>query len=98
MSSASDVEWQLAEGSRLHWVSWDREYVVFNEGSGDTHFLDSFSAEILKVLEQFPGPEPALIERVADCLDLYPDAGLERRIRDAIQKFREAGLVDPARA
>jgi len=95
MDSASDVEWELAEGSRLHWISWDDEYVIFDEGSGDTHLLDLMTAEVLRALEQSPGAESALIERVAVRLDIDPDAALERRIREAIQKFREAGLVQP---
>lgn len=95
MGSASDVEWELAEGSRLHWICWDDEYVVFDEGSGDTHLLDLLAAEVLKVLEQGPGAEPALVERVAARLDIEPDAELERRIGEAIQKFRAVGLVEP---
>jgi PqqD family protein of HPr-rel-A system len=96
MDSASDLEWALAEGSRLHWVFWDDEYVVFDEGSGDTHLLDFLTAEVLKVLEQSRGDVPALVGRVAARLDLDPDADLERRIREAIERFREAGLVEPA--
>ena len=95
MDSASDLEWALAEGSRLHWISWDDECVVFDEGSGDTHLLDFLTAEVLKVLEQSRGPVPALVGRVAARLDLDPDADLERRIREAMERFREAGLVEP---
>ena len=94
MDSASDPEWELAEGSRLHWVSWDDEHVVFDEGSGNTHLLDFLTAEVLKVLEQSRGAVPALVGRVAARLDLDPDADLERRIREAVERFREAGLVE----
>jgi PqqD family protein of HPr-rel-A system len=97
MDPVSDLEWELAENSRLHWVCWDDEYVAFDEGSGDTHLLDLVTAEVLKVLEQSPGALPALIERVAARLDVDPDADLERRIREAIETFREAGLVEPTR-
>jgi len=95
MDSASELEWELAEGSRLHWASWDDEYVVFDEGSGNTHLLDFLTAEVLKALEQSRGAVPALIERVAARLDLDPDADLERRIREVVERFREAGLVEP---
>jgi PqqD family protein of HPr-rel-A system len=91
----SDLEWELAAGSRLHWVSWDDEYVVFDEGSGNTHLLDFLTAEVLKALEQARGAVPALVGRVATRLDLDADADLERRIREVVERFREAGLVEP---
>jgi PqqD family protein of HPr-rel-A system len=97
MSPVSDAEWELAEGCRLHWISWDDEYVVFDEGSGDTHLLDFLAFEVLKVLEQSSGSEQALVERVVARLGLDPDIDLERRIREAIAKFRDAGLVEQIR-
>ena len=97
MSPVPDGEWELAEGCRLHWISWDDEYVVFDEGSGDTHLLDFLASEVLKVLEQSSGSEQALVERVVARLGLDPDIDLERRIREAIAKFRDAGLVEQIR-
>jgi PqqD family protein of HPr-rel-A system len=97
MPPASDGECELAEGCRLHWIFWDDEYVVFDEGSGDTHLLDVLSGEVLKVLEQSPGFEQVLTERVAARLGLVLDVHLQRRVREAIEKFRDAGLVEQIR-
>ena len=97
MATGSSEKWELAEGCRLHWISWDDEYVVFDEGSGDTHLLDVLAAEVLKVLEQSPRYEQALTERVLARLGLDAVVDVERRIREAIQKFRDAGLVEQVR-
>lgn len=94
MSPPSNGEWELAEGCRLHWICWDDEYVVFDEGSGDTHLLDLLSGEVLKVLQQSPGVEQVLIERVVARLGLVLDVHLQCRVREAIEKFRYVGLVE----
>ena len=61
--TSSEASWQLAEGCRLHWKAWDDEFVIFDEGSGDTHLLDPLAAEFLKVLEESPGEVPGLARR-----------------------------------
>jgi PqqD family protein of HPr-rel-A system len=97
MSPASEARWELAQGSQLHWKSWDDEFVVFDEGSGDTHLLDPLAAEVLKTLEEAPGDVPSLIARVASRLGIERAPEIERHIRATIQRFHEAGLAEPAR-
>jgi PqqD family protein of HPr-rel-A system len=97
MSPASEPRWELAQGSQLHWKCWDDEFVVFDEGSGDTHLLDALAAEVLKALEDAPGDVPTLIARVAGRLRIEPDPEIERHIRATMQRFREAGLAERTR-
>ncbi len=92
-----DVNWQLAEGCRLHWKAWDQEFVVFDEGSGDTHLLDPLAAEVLKALEESPGEVPGLARRVVARLDLARDTDLHERVRELVERFVVAGLVERAR-
>jgi PqqD family protein of HPr-rel-A system len=87
----------LAEGCRLHWKAWDDEFVIFDEGSGDTHLLDPLAAEFLKVLEESPGEVPGLARRLGARLDLARDADLTRRVRELVERFVAVGLVEPAR-
>jgi PqqD family protein of HPr-rel-A system len=96
MCPTSEARWELAEGSQLHWKSWDDEFVVFDEGSGDTHLLDPLAAEVLKALEEAPGDVPALIARVGR-LGIERDPEIERHVRATIQRFLEAGLAEPVR-
>src|SRR5258707_7026892 len=46
----SDLEWELAAGSRLHWVSWDDEYVVFDRSEEHTSELQSRQYLVCRLL------------------------------------------------
>jgi PqqD family protein of HPr-rel-A system len=98
-SASSEISgpWQLAEGCRLHWKAWDDEFVIFDEGSGDTHLLDPLAAEVLKLLEQSPGDVADLARRTVARLDLAPDPDLAARVLELVRRFAAAGLVEPAR-
>lgn len=71
--------------------------MVFDEGSGDTHLLDPLSAEVLKVLEESPGELSGLARRVVSRLEVAPDSDLTPRVRELVERFVAAGLVEPVR-
>ena len=87
--------WQVSEGSCLLWNSWDNEYVVFDDGSGDTHLLDLVAGEVLKVLQEAPADSSQVTARVALRLDATPVVELAGRVQETIRKFREVGLIEP---
>jgi len=89
------VLWQISEGSRLSWKLWDDEYVVFDHGSGNTHFLDLFSGEILRELEAGSADAEELARRLASDLDAAPEQDLAARIQDTLARLERAGLVEP---
>ena len=60
------VIWRLAPGQRLLHRCWDGECVIYNDLSGDTHVLDEFTFELLRLLQARPQTAPAL----AAALDL----------------------------
>jgi PqqD family protein of HPr-rel-A system len=71
--------------------------VIFDEGSGDTHLLDSVAAELLKVVEESPGQVPTLARRLVARLDLELDADLTGRVRELVDRFVAVGLVEAER-
>ena len=49
-------QWRITQGVSLLWRSWDDEFIVLNSTSGDTHQLDSFTAELLGFIEKSSVP------------------------------------------
>ena len=54
------VIWRLAPGQRLLHRCWDGECVIYNDLSGDTHLLDEFTIELLRLLQAVPQTAPSL--------------------------------------
>ena len=57
---------RLSPGVALHWRHWDHEFVVFDEGSGQTHQLDALTACALLCIEDGVADSDALAARLAE--------------------------------
>jgi hypothetical protein len=56
--------------------------------------LDPLAAEVLKALEERPADVPALLVR----LGFLEDREIEGHLRATLERFRDIGLVEPARS
>lgn len=97
MASDSDSVWTIADSVRLHWRHWDDEYVVFNDGSGDTHLLGFVGAAILKELEARPAQLGDLSRRLAQVLDVPTGSSLPVDLPEVLERFAAQGLVERRR-
>jgi PqqD family protein of HPr-rel-A system len=86
--------WTVPSESRLHWQSWDDEFVVYNSGSGDTHLLDVVAAEALHSLERESANLSELGRRVAAALEIKLDDNLSAHLERLLSDFHRLGLVE----
>ena len=49
-----DRQWKVVSDQALHFRCWNKELVVYNSLSGDTHLLDETAAHILLELQKAP--------------------------------------------
>jgi PqqD family protein of HPr-rel-A system len=68
---------------------------VFNTGSGDTHLLDAFSGEALRILQQSPLHASELTVQVAATLGLEAEHVSLSRIDALLCTFYALGLIEP---
>ena len=91
---ADRVVWALPEMAVLSWRSWDAdEVVVFNEGSGQTHLLDAFSAAVLREVEKGPMPFGSLLRNLSQELGLGSDK-VRTRLAQTVGWFEQLGLAE----
>lgn len=88
--------WRVRPLSRFHWRRWDDGWVVFDEGSGDTHRMDAFSAVALMCLAEEPCDVAELSRQVADETDLPLGQDLSDALGAVIERFSGLGLIEPA--
>lgn len=82
----------------MHWASWNDEYVVFDEGSGQTHQMDSVRAFVLDRLcdgRQSPGK---LAIDLASIPTLADTPNLTDLVETILNEFCGHGLVEVAYA
>jgi len=78
----------------LHWVSWDDEYVVFDESSGQTHQLDSVRAFVLNFLGADAHSFEAILTELATVPVLADVPQLLELLKTILNELSTHGLVE----
>jgi PqqD family protein of HPr-rel-A system len=94
MTSIETAIWKVPSKFQLHWRSWDDEFVVYNNGSGDTHLLDPLAAQALQGLVREQASLSELTVKVANSLEIEPDSELSAYLERLLSDFYKLGLIE----
>jgi len=86
--------WKVISGQDLHFHSWDNEFVVYNNLSGDTHLLSLAAAQILLKLKEAPSNAPLLAIALAPFWQVDPSAELALQIEDILSDLNAIALIE----
>lgn len=86
--------WQLHGGAPLMWVECGGDYIVFHRDSGETHYLNDFSALVLRCMEGGPITASDLCNRLIELLG-DDNPGLVTQLDSLLTRFDQLGLVEP---
>ena len=70
--------------------------MVFNPLSGDTHFLDIVSSELLRTIMTGTATRSQLCEHIAAFLDAPNSSDLQNNVAELVALLDELGLIEPA--
>lgn len=84
--------WLLNPLSSLSFRHFDGEWVVFDEGGGQTYAFDSIAAASLMILEEGETTQEQLVLGVAESLELIPELVVDR-LTQALTELAAFGLV-----
>lgn len=87
--------WKIVSQDRLHWRVWDGEFVVYDNGSGDTHLLSPEGAEILHLLSKHPASVEQVVQHMALKLNVETDESLYAGTKNALTNLDQLGLIQP---
>ena len=88
---------EILTAPKLHWRSWDGEFVAFHELSGDTHRLDAATTALLEDLADSPATEAEVAARVAATWPEEHTATEESPAAQLIRRLRRLSLIVPCR-
>jgi PqqD family protein of HPr-rel-A system len=90
-------KWQVAGNEPLKWRCWAGDYVVFSPLSGQTHFLDIFAGQMLKLIMSCAPSISELRSEAARFLEVEPDDRLTQTVEELLRRLEEVGLIEPVR-
>lgn len=86
--------YQLNAVSRLHWVGWDNEFVVFDETSGQTNCMQPEAALVLDLL----GDGALTIREISEKISAIPgiDGSFSQEffLENVLNELATIGLVE----
>ncbi|WP_310386011.1 HPr-rel-A system PqqD family peptide chaperone [Roseateles sp.] len=85
--------WQLGELTRLSWRNFGTEWLLFDQGTGQTLLLDSLSAAALMALETGPLSGAEIEQQVASDLDLPAPAEHRAVLSESLRFLAELNLI-----
>lgn len=97
MDGASYFLRLAAPPGSLLWREWDDGCVIFNRTTGETHYLDDFTAYLLRLVETAPGTQDTLTDTVCAELGRERSATLEAQIARALRNFETLAVLERAR-
>ncbi len=100
MTSDRETErqrWRVVAPFGLHWLVEGNEAIVYYDGSGDTHLLGRFAADVLRRLEERAVSATELTTEAVEASG-ESDIHLGPAIDEALREFRRLGLIEPSRA
>ncbi|WP_083748656.1 HPr-rel-A system PqqD family peptide chaperone [Pelomonas sp. KK5] len=94
-AGAREERWALAPLVDLHWRRWEREWLVFDSGSGQTHMLDTLDALVLLMLEPGAAAPATIAEAIAAELELDPaeTGDVLERLPESLASLQRLGLT-----
>ena len=94
-SAETPATWRLAPQVALHFRRWDHDWLLFDEGSGQTHQIDTLTALGLMVLEAGAATPAAIAAAVRHEFALEPEQSgeIEQLLSGQLEQLRQVGLV-----
>jgi PqqD family protein of HPr-rel-A system len=88
------MKWRAISSEALHFRTWNDETVVYNSLSGDTHLIDSATAQVLLLLRAGPADAEALAEALAPHFQDIQNADLPIQIEQLLASLDALALIE----
>jgi PqqD family protein of HPr-rel-A system len=88
------TQYDVIKGVNVRCIQWDKDYVIYDQLSGDTHLLDDLSGELIVALSLQAMSGIELLKKLDQLLDEATELDMENYLLDFIDKFQKLGLLD----
>jgi PqqD family protein of HPr-rel-A system len=92
----STIRWRINPDCRFYWKRWGEEYILFNAASNQTHYLNSFGADVLRQLQTEPLTSEQLSQHLVNEYGLPFDENISAYVAEILSNMDELGLIEPS--
>jgi len=85
--------WQTKSPDNLSWHQWNEAFFIFDEQSGQTHFLNELAAYSVRFLSGTVTSAEALYRAILSQYAIEEDPALLKAIQTTLGRLDELGLV-----
>jgi PqqD family protein of HPr-rel-A system len=86
--------WTFNALTALHWQHFEGEWVIFDEGSGQTFVLDVVIAAALMAVESGCRSDAEITQQVLADVPLGDASGLAERLAQGLEFLAQLGLLE----
>jgi len=90
------THWRLGGLTALHWQHFDGDWVIFDDGSGQTIAADPVMAAVLMALESGCTTVDDIEAQVRRDLEAHPSTELTPQLSEGLAFLLQLGLVEAA--
>lgn len=84
----------VCDSSSLIIEEWEEVAVLYHSLSGQTHQLNDFAIEALKLIQENPATISSLAERIAAIFEVEDNAELRSQIEELVREFDNLALIE----
>ncbi|RZL40628.1 MAG: hypothetical protein EOP35_00345 [Rubrivivax sp.] len=88
------IHWRLGGLTSLHWQHFDGDWVIYDDGSGQTLAADPVIAGALMALESGCSTLADIEAQVRRDLQIDADGDLNERLADGLAFLSQIGLIE----
>lgn len=97
MAKGERSGWLVLQNATLHWRTWGKDTVIYNEASRDTHLLGPIDAAVLDRLQKETANIAELVAHVTETLGIEGDDELYFYVDELLDKLEKLFLVEHVR-
>lgn len=92
--SVDTLVYRIRPVVKLHWATWDDQYVVFDETSGQTHLIEAANALVLDLLDSHALSFDALLNELGMFSETIKDVNISDWLTSVVTELQASGLVE----
>lgn len=83
----------IIKSAKIRSIQWEEDHVIYDQLSGDTHFVEGVSGELIRALSEHSMSRMELLNKLNEWFEDATEREMETYLDDFIARFQKLGLL-----